>query len=257
MKKLLLITCTVLGSIYATAQTTAPNFNINDCASTNHDLYSELNSGKVVVIAFVMPCGSCIGPALSAYNEVLNYATSNPGRVVFYLSDDLGTTSCTTLTNWANTNGMTGIPVFSNTALKESDYGSGGMPKIVVVAGSTHEVIFTQNGGLNVANFDNAIDQGLVAGIFESSKADFKLLLFPNPSTLNKTTISYNLTTAADVTVEVYNTLGAKVKSLSLEKQAAGKHEEMIDFSALENGIYFCKLNAGESSQVLKFTVSH
>jgi hypothetical protein len=257
MKKYLFTGIIILLGLYTFGQTTAPNFNINDCSGTNHDLYSELDAGKVVVIVFVMPCGACIGPALTAYNEVQNFASTDPGRVVMYLSDDLGTTSCTTLINWANTNGITGIPVFSNTGLKEADYGSGGMPKTVVIAGTYHDVIFTQNGGLNAANFNNAIQQGLFAGIMESSKADFKLNLFPNPSTTNKTTVSYTLTETSDVTIEVYNTLGAKVKSVTTEKQAAGKHETLLDFENLTNSVYFMKLNSGESSQVLKFTVAH
>lgn len=257
MKKVLFTVCVAMSGIAAIGQTTATNFTVNDCSGASHDLFTELNSGKVVVIAFVMPCSSCIGPSLSAYNEVQNYASTNPGRVVFYLADDVGTTSCTSLTNWANTNGMTGIPVFSNTAVKEADYGTGGMPKIVVLAGTSHDIIFTQNGGLNVTNFDNAINQGLVAGITENSKADFKLALFPNPSTTSKTTISYTLKESSDVTVEVYNSIGAEVKTATFEKQPAGKNESVLDFETLSNGVYFVKIKSGGASQVLKFTVSH
>lgn len=258
MKKLLLAAVIVLSGISAIAQTTATNFNVNDCSSVNHDLFTELNAGKIIVIAFVMPCGSCIAPSLSAYTEVQNYASSYPGRVKFYLSDDVGTSSCTTITNWGNTNGITSPDaVFCNTAVKQADYGAAGMPKIVVLGGATHDVLFNQNNGLNVTNFNNAIMAGLTTSIFENSKADFKLNLFPNPSTTSKTTINYTLAEGSDVTVEIYNTIGAKVKSIALEKQAAGKHESILDFETLTNGIYFMKLNAGESSQVLKFTVAH
>jgi hypothetical protein len=257
MKKILLFAITALAGISGMAQTTAPNFNANDCDGTNHDLYSELNAGKVVVIVFVMPCTACIGPALSAYNEVQNWSSSNPGRVVMYISDDLGTTSCTTLTNWIATNGMTGTPGISNTALKEADYGSGGMPKTVVIAGDTHEVIFTQNGSLNATNFNAAINQALIAGIMENSKADFKLSLFPNPSATSQASISYTLKESADITVEIYNSVGSKAKVFNFENQPAGNQQSILNFETLTNGVYFMKLNAGSGSQVLKFTVSH
>lgn len=258
MKKLLLTSLITLSGISAIAQTTATNFNVNDCSGTNHNLFAELDAGKVVVIAFVMPCSSCISPSLSAYTEVQDYAVTNPGRVVFYLSDDVGTSSCTTITNWGNTNGITSPDaVFCNTAVKQANYGSAGMPKIVVLAGASHSVLFNQNNGLNVTNFNNAISQGLVTGISENKQNDFKLSFFPNPSTTNKANINYTLVEGSDVTVEIYNTLGAKVKNVNLEKQAAGKHESILDFETLTNGVYFMKLNAGGYSQILKFTVAH
>lgn len=258
MKKLLLITATMFFYMSAFTQTTATNFNANDCSGTNHDLFTELNAGKVVVISWVMPCASCISPSLSAYTEVQNYATSHPGRVVFYIADDYANTSCATLTSWANTNGMSGANAFfSNSAVSMSPYGSAGMPKILVFAGSTHDVLFNQNNGLNVTNFNNAINQGLATGITENLSSDFRLSLFPNPATANKTTLTYSLTENSDVEIEIYNTLGAKVKIIHLEQQTAGKHESVLDLNLLDNGIYFVKLNSGKYSQVVKFTVAH
>ncbi|MCX6296164.1 MAG: T9SS type A sorting domain-containing protein [Bacteroidetes bacterium] len=257
MKKIILITLAGILSCFGVAQTTATDFNVNDCSGINHHLFAELDAGKVVVITLVMPCTSCIAPSVSAYNEVLNYATTYPGRVVFYLSDDLGTASCSSITSWGTANGITGVPVFCNTAVKQSDYGTAAMPKIVVLGGPAHTVLFNQNNGLNVTNFNAAINLGLTAGIFENSKSDFKLSVFPNPSTTSKTTINYTLKEGSDVTVDIYNTIGEKVKTIALEKQAEGKHESILDFETLTNGIYFMKLNAGDSSQVLKFSVSH
>lgn len=257
MKKLLLTAVIALSGITAMAQATATNFSVNDCSGTNHDLFAALDAGKVVVIAWPMPCGSCIAPCLSAYSEVQNYASSYPGRVLYYLVDDYANTSCSSLTSWANTNGITGVPVFSNATIKMSDYGTAGMPKVVVLAGPTHDVLFNQNNALNVTNFNNAIMAGLTTGISANESGDFKLNLFPNPTSTNKTSVSYSLAQSSDVTFEIFNTLGAKVKSVSFEKQAVGKHEAILDFETLTNGIYFIKLNANDSSQLLKFTVYH
>jgi hypothetical protein len=258
MKKSILVALTGLLSSLGFAQT-AVNFNVNDCGGTNHDLFTELNAGKVVVLVWVMPCSACIGPSLSAYTEVQNYASSNPGRVVFYLSDDVGNTSCSTMSTWATTNGMSHVDaVFSNAAVNMSDYGAAGMPKIIVIGGPSHTVFYDAEGAVNVTDFDNAINQALVTGIFENSKSDFKMNLFPNPTaTGNTTTLSYSLTQNSTVTLDIYNTVGAKVKSIVMEKQNAGKHEIAIDLEGLSNGAYFIKLNVGEESQMVKFTVAH
>ena len=76
MKKnqLLFILLFLIG-IVSSAQTTATNFTANDCSGTPHTLFTELDAGKVVVIAFVMPCATCIAPTLSAYNHALSYAS--------------------------------------------------------------------------------------------------------------------------------------------------------------------------------------
>jgi hypothetical protein len=258
MKKLLLVTMTVLCSMTAFSQTTATNFNVNDCSGVNHDLFAELDAGKIIVISWVMPCGSCVGPSVSALNEVQNYASTNPGRVVFYISDDYANTNCSSLMSWCNANGLSGANAyFSNSAVNMSNYGTAGMPKVVVLGGTSHTVLFNQNNGLNVTNFNNAINAGLATGVSENLSSDFKLSLFPNPSTTNKTTLQYTLSESSDVTLEIYNALGSKVKSINYEKQTTGKHESVLDFNTMDNGIYFAKLRTKSSSQVLKFTVSH
>ena len=263
MKKILFTSFVLLVSILSFGQTTATDFTATDCDGNSHTLFTELDAGKVVVISFVMPCGGCISPSLSAYNAVQSYATSNPGRVVFYLSDDVGTLSCSSLSSWASTNGLSGAnAIISNSALKQSDYGSGGMPKIVVLGGANHKIYFKQNSGLNTTNFNAAIAQALTAsltGISENTNVttDFQMSLFPNPVTSGKTKLSYTLTKNSSVNMDVYNTLGAIVKKINIEEQTAGKHESEVNFESLSNGIYFVKLRAGESSQIVKFTIAH
>lgn len=259
MKKLLLITSVLMiGAQVAQAQT-ATNFNCNDCSGTNHDLFSELNSGKVVVISWVMPCSSCIGPSLAAYNEVQSYANPN---VVFYLADDAANTSCTSLTSWANTNGMTSCNAkFSNSAVVESAYGPGGMPKIVVLGGASHTVYYNQNGGaISQTDIHNAIEAAITAnaaGVKENHDVNnFQLSLFPNPVKDKKTTISYVLKSKETIAINIYNITGEMVKSVLNEEQAAGKHEQLIDLSNMSNSTYFINLRIGDKTDVLKFVIS-
>lgn len=257
MKKILLSFLTLLVTSGMFSQT-ATNFHAYDCAGTDHDLFNELDAGKVVVICWVMPCAGCIGPALSGYTEVQNYDSSHPGRVLFYIADDYSNTSCSSVTTWAATNGMSGADaIFSIPALDMDDYGGPGMPKTVVLGGTSHTIFFNENNTLNVSNLNNAINAALTTGIQESATQDLQMSVSPNPSSGNGTNLRYSLTTNENVGLVIYNMLGAKVKEFSFEKQIAGIHETKLSLEALNNGIYFMKLTAGTSSQTIKFTIEH
>ena len=79
---------------------------------------------------------------------------------------------------------------------------------------------------------------------------------FPNP--FNPTTmIAYNLPTAADVKLEVYNVLGAKIATLVDLKQTAGSYK--VNWNAMDDfgrpvsaGIYFYRIEAGNYSKTMK-----
>ncbi|HQI46179.1 MAG TPA: hypothetical protein PLC59_08990, partial [Bacteroidales bacterium] len=126
MKRNILISILIFFTVFSFAQTTAVNFICNDCKGTSHNLFTELDDGKVIVLVWVMPCATCISPSRSAYDAVQTYSSSHPGRVKFYLADDYVNTSCNTLTTWANNNGMTGATIFSNTAVNPANYGNVG-----------------------------------------------------------------------------------------------------------------------------------
>jgi hypothetical protein len=258
MKKLLLITFAFLMEAQLIQAQTATNFNCNDCAATNHDLYAELDAGKVVVISWVMPCSSCVGPSLAAYNEVLSYANPN---IVFYLADDYANTSCTSLTNWANTNGMTSCNAkFSNSAVKMSDYGSAGMPKVVVLGGASHTIYYNQNNpNITQTDIHNAIEAAITAnvtGIKENYINNFQLSLFPNPVKDKKTVLTYTLNSNEEVSIDIYNSIGELVKSVIKGEHTPGKYEQSIDLAPISAGTYFIKVNMGHKSDVLKFVIS-
>lgn len=260
MKKSLLIGLTLfLIQVVALGQTTATDFTLTDCAGNSHHLFADLDAGKVIVISFVMPCASCIAPSVSAYDVVQNYAISNPGRVIFYLSDDNGTTSCSSLNTWASQNGMPNATIVSTTALTMSQYnGNGvGMPKIVVLGGNSHTVYYNENDGDNSHNLDAAILQALgTTGVIEDKNTIVNLNVFPSP-VKNSATITYTLNQSKEVIIEIFNVLGEKVKTIALEKLTAGKHTAQIDLETFSNGIYFIKLNASAASKIVKFSVAH
>ncbi len=236
---------------------TAVDFTANDCAGNPHHLFAELDAGKVIVVSFVMPCGSCIAPSLSAQSMVQEYAVTNPGTVLFYISDDAANTPCATLSSWATTNGMGSAPDFSDLTFRESDYGVIAMPKIVVLGGANHHVFFNHNGGsLDTTLLKNAINSALATtAVPQINNAGFNLSLFPNPAK-DQISLSYSLPQSLDVSIDIYNIIGSRIVSVFNEKQSSGKHELLINFTnKISNGIYYLKIKAGESTESFKFVV--
>jgi hypothetical protein len=263
MRNLYLICLFLLSFGYVgLAQTTATDFTSNDCAGNSQTLFTQLDADKVVVLVWVMPCGSCTGPAKTAYNIVQSYATSNPGKVVYWLIDE--NNNCTGMNNWATANSVSTNSIkFSNSAISQSPYGSSGMPKIVIAAGTTHKVYFNQNGSAagNSTNLQAAINLAITettspTGISEKNSPNNKLSLFPNPAS-NVINIAYSLTKEMPVNLEVFNMLGEKVRTIAIEKQSAGKHDYSINVESLQNGVYYVKLGVENNSSVIKFNVSH
>jgi len=80
------------------------------------------------------------------------------------------------------------------------------------------------------------------------SETDFNSRCYPNPFNA-RTTISYQLQTAGEVTLEVYNLLGQRVTTLVNEKQQAGCKSIIWEASTISSGLYFFKLTAGEFTE--------
>lgn len=79
---------------------------------------------------------------------------------------------------------------------------------------------------------------------------------YPNPFNPS-TSINYGLPNSAEVTMEIINIAGQRVKSFDLGYQPAGNHTITIDLigdlsSQLSSGVYFYKISAGNFSQTRK-----
>lgn len=257
MKNQILSFAAVLMSLFSFSQT-ATNFNVNDCSGANHDLFTELNSGKVIVLCWVMPCSSCIGPAISAYNTSQNYATSNPGQVLYYLCDDIGNTSCSTINSWANANGIINSTRFSNAAINENDYGGSGMPHIVVLGGTSHTIFFDEKNSVNTTNLTNAINNALATvGVEEINNNNlFSLKVFPNPSN-TQSTLSLTLSKEAKVKIEIQNLLGQKISDVFTGNLPLGEHAIKVNTTELAEGNYFINCLNGSVSEKIKLVVTH
>ena len=95
-----------------------------------------------------------------------------------------------------------------------------------------------------------------ITGISSSGTASHgSLNVYPNPADglLN---VTYNLDEAGYALLQVFNSLGQEVKSLSRnENQPAGNHQVTLNISGLDAGLYFVKLSTKSDNRILKFMV--
>jgi hypothetical protein len=70
-----------------------------------------------------------------------------------------------------------------------------------------------------------------------------KISVFPNPAT-DYLTVSYFASKNTNLSAELFDINGKKIKSLMNENQTPGIHEKTISLQGIEPGIYFVKLNS-------------
>ncbi len=232
MKKILstLSMALMLCSTISNAQTAA-DFTALDCNGVSHNLYTDLGAGKVIVVTWVMPCGSCIGGAASAYNAVQSFATSNPGKVFNYLVDDAGS-SCSSLASWAMANGIdTGnISYFGNSPLtiNEANYGGSGMPHVIVIGPDKTIYLNLLNGA---ANNQAAITAAIAAALAPVGLDEKKLTtvaIYPNPATnllQIKSATDIDYITIKNMEGNTMSSMhGAAIKQVSVANLTAGNY---------------------------------
>lgn len=259
MKKTILALLIIIFSVAIKGQT-ATNFNCADCKGTSIDLFSKLDSGKVIVLCWVMPCGTCIPAAKTTYNVVESFQTTYPGRVFYYLCDDYANTTCTTLNGWANSNSIPTMDFstrFSNASIKMADYGSTAMPKVVVLGGSAHSVFYNVDNVVDPTAMVNAINNALAApsGVESTNMEKAELNVYPNPAN-NLMNLSFVLNKSSNVSVEVVNSLGQSVYS-KVEAFNSGKNTLAINTNDFANGVYFLKISDEMGTKTLKFSITH
>ena len=253
MKKTLLIIFAILTSLgFAYAQTTATNFTTNDCDGISHTLFDELDDDKVIVISWVMPCTPCATYAGYAADAVQAFATSHPGRVKHYLADDYANSTCSYLSGWASNYNISTDAVFSDGQLDMSDYGTPGMPKVVVLGKNSHTIYYNKNDNtITQIDVEDAITLALTATVgIDEEATNLQLNAYPNPTT---GFINIEYSSQSPVQFDVINMLGEKV----LSQNTNNTKNATVDVSNLTKGIYFLRMIADSKTTNLKFTLSN
>jgi len=119
-----------------------------------------------------------------------------------------------------------------------------------------------ESGGVHNHNYTisllndviNKADQ-IISGIDDLASPEKGIILlknYPNPFS-RSTTIEYKLPNAANVTIEVFNFKGQKIRTLLTNKyENAGTQTVKFNAFDLPGGIYFCNLKAGQSIRTVK-----
>ncbi len=250
MKKVLAVVCfMVIAFVYrSNAQMTATDFTINDCSGVSHHLFGELDGGKIIVAVFVMPCSGCMIPAIDAQNVVQSFATSHPGRVEMYLVDDDGLTTCTELNSWRNANGLHIMPTFSDPAFVQTQYGTPGMPKVVVLGGTDHKVYDNQNNTFDMEQLRNGINAalGIPSSIRSVTKSNQFFTISPNPAT---TTAVASINGASDqLAYFSYIDKSGRVVRTKTAKIKKGLNTLNLDLTGLSQGEYIVRFSVGHET---------
>lgn len=226
---------------------TPPNFHTPDCTGVEHDLYQHLADGEVIVLCWVMPCVTCIGPALTTYNVVQSYQPAWPNTVKMFLCDDFANTKCSILNNWADDYQLTESTRFSSSAIKMIDYGSFGMPKIVVLGGGEEPTVFyNANNAVDPNELIAAIDEALLqSGTAFNDPSGPQLIVFPNPSTTS-TTVQTNLEKPTTCTITLFRMDGTVVHEWPEASFPAGHYTFTLPLVDINQGSYLMRVDSPE-----------
>lgn len=256
MKKSILLALTFSLTVTLYSQT-ATNWTCKDCSGVEHTLFDVLDSGKVVVIDWVMPCGPCAGPTITTHNVVQSYQDTHPGKVIMYVADDFADTPCISLASWLTGIGVTNVTAFSNAAINMNDYGSIGMPKVVVIGGPEYKVFYNANNSENHVLMQSAINEAIAAttvGVGENEAAFSGVSLYPNPTSSNST-LTFDLKEPSPVTIETLSPSGQLISQQIFSSPNSGRNTFEINTEALSTGIYFVRLRANDRVSMVKLAV--
>jgi hypothetical protein len=125
-----------------------------------------------------------------------------------------------------------------------TDDGAGNINRFIVIPDASTSVLFC---------YDKCAICAL--SINDNSAVNSSINVYPNPA--NETAnLTYELTAASIVSIDVFNALGQKVNNISLGNQTPGAYKQQLETATLVNGIYFVRLNVNGVSTTTKLNIS-
>ena len=223
-------------------------FNVYSGTGNNiiNNIFSHMNAGY----AYYVYSGSSI--SMSDYNDL--YTTGN--NIGYWGADQA------TLTDFRNAssqdaNSISANPGFaSNTNLhtvaKALD--SMGTPLASVIDDIDGEMRDAMYPDIGADEFDSSSVVGINEDPFANNSLPKEFRLYNNfPNPFNpETTIKYDLPEAAHVKIEVFNTLGQRIKILIDQNQQAGRYNVKFSAAEFSSGLYFYRIKAGKYYKVQK-----
>ena len=241
--RFLLFHLLILVVLQSGAQEYAIDFTRTDCKGVEHQLFSELDSGKVIILDFVMlGCSPCFWATRDLDTIVKAFESTHPGRVKIYSFSYEDTHTCEQMFDWRTAGGFTDVTLFTQGAEMVGYYGGMGMPSIVVTGSSLHKVFY--NGYGYFPTDDSLITAAIENALIYDQSGENELIahsgfkIFP-------TLFSDRLYVEADENLAgsiilFYDSFGRKLMSATIP--STGKIT--ISTSGLSKGLYFARIKA-------------
>lgn len=242
MKKILFtLTAILLTLISLTkAQTTAMDFTQADCDGVDHQLYSELDAGNVIILEYMMlNCAPCVTGTQAMEAIMKPYELSHPGRVHLYSFAFLNSYTCEQIIQWKRDFNFN-HPAFSEGEAQVAYYGGMGMPTLVVVGTNEHKVFYKSIGYTPEvdASIREALDSALLytpSGIDDKIPGSkFKVY----PTVFNDRLYVETSEAGAGSELVISDIFGRQV----LNSYVSESGRANIGVSMLPKGIYFARL---------------
>ncbi|MFK7949348.1 MAG: T9SS type A sorting domain-containing protein [Saprospiraceae bacterium] len=142
-------------------------------------------------------------------------------------------------------NGIYSNPLSPNHITYASDFEIMTDGSIIVTGNS--QGLFNQGFDAFVAKFLLGLDVSTEA----IQNSSFQPTIYPNP-VQNNLILQYKLEKTSDLSIELYDINGRRIKVLSNQKESLGQHQKEWNISDLQTGIYFLHLESDDESITLK-----
>ena len=238
------------------------------CGTASHGIVKFVGNNYLSYISYnIFPMGNISSIDFDAYGNT--WAGSEGGGFVkidslnnwtFYNQSNsiLPTNTVTSIfvdssnSIWIGT-GLGVVKFDGNTSWILYDKNNSGLPDnhITAINQDKYQNIWIATyGGLAEYN-ENGIVGVYETNFNENMVNNYLLTNYPNP--FNPTTsIEYNLPQSSIVSIQIFNSLGEKVKTLYSGLQTSGSHEIVFDGGLLPSGIYFYQIITKDFSQTKK-----
>ncbi len=180
---LLFVSLVFCSTVLSAQFKTARNVDRNDCNGQAHNFYTELDSGDVLILEYIMTCSACSNAEHKVESMLKWIDKQHPGRIRFYQFAYTNSYGCDEMKQFVLENTMKTIP-FDSGASDVAYYGGFGMPTFVILAGKDHRVLYTGIGfsTSDTSDMSSALQEYFLTSSVESS-AEKSLTLLPNPNT--------------------------------------------------------------------------
>lgn len=242
--KIGIVSALLLLSISVNAQTTAYDFQGDDCNGNPVNLFSDLDAGKAVVLFYYMPnCGTCppIAANVQAMSNKINALC--PNLIKGYAYPFQNSTTCSYSSSWVTDNALSLYTPMDSGAYQVAYYGGFGMPTVVLVGGSNHDVLWSTQ---NFVDSDTTVMRDIILGMSclglqEQGMNAASIEVYPNPAS-ETCSIEFNNEIASATKIRVLDMTG----KILFEKNIQGKNTKEtieLDVSHLSLGTYFIQLS--------------